>query len=245
MDYDEAYGRLDGLGTRPALVDLERTADGLEREMRTGDADPYLRLMLELCRRLGSYDLGDWDVQDRLVRKYARLALGNAPNLPLDAELGLLDHLTGTPPGAAEPAAWTSTRRDEAGRWLSALGRLEREVDDAFDPGDLPAINVAVPGGGLPAGTAVEHIQDPRLRQEYQQAVTRNRERADRYAQQVRVRRLRERYRPVAEEHIVDRYSRPPFDDAELGRLLAEHLPDATHRTALAAEVRRRREGAG
>jgi hypothetical protein len=245
MNYDEACRRLDELGSVPDLGVLERTADAIEPALWSShEAGGYLRFFEELCRRLSSFDLGNWPEQDRLVRKYANVALRNAPELPLAAELALLEHLVPVAPhGTPGGAAWQATRRDAATRWLSALRRLDEEVDGDFDPDDVPLVNVPVPGENLPAGVAPEHVSDPALRREYERTVQRNAEHAVRYLRQVELRRLREHYRPVATRAIVDSYAQPPDDTDELRQLLADHESDPAQRVAIMSQLARYRGG--
>jgi hypothetical protein len=244
MNYEEATAQLETLGPRPDLDTLDSTASALEEGLRTGDPHDYLRFVVELCDRLNSYDLGDWPRQDRLVRRYSELALRTIQPQPLDIELHLLEHaLAAVPPPETDPADWPALRRASAARWLDALARLEQEVDDTFDPADLPALNIAPAGTGLPAGVAPEVVQDPRLRQEYEQAIARNTEYILRYGRQTELRRLRERYLPVAERYVVTSYARPPERPEELRELLDQYIAQPARRDALLAAVARERSG--
>lgn len=244
MNYDDATARLDALGPRPDLDILESTANALEAELRTGDAGDYLRFVVELCDRLSSFDLGDWPRQDRLVRRYGDLALRTIQPQPFDIELQLLEHVVPTePPPEVAPAEWPALRRASAERWLDALARLERELDDTFDPDDVPALNVAPAGTDLPTGVAPEVVQDPRLRREYQQAVDRNAEHIVRYGRQTQLRRLRERYQPAAERYVIASYAREPDRPGELRELLDRYVAPPERRDALVAAVARERSG--
>ena len=242
--YEEAAARLGALGPRPDLDALESTAATLERELRVGDAGEYLRFVIVLCDKLNSFDLGDVQRQDRLVLRYAEQALGVIRPQPSDTELRLLEHAVApVPPAGAESTEWPSTRRDAATRWLEALARVEAEIDESFDPEDVPVLNLVPAETALPAGTAPEVVQDPRLRREYEQAIAENGVRITRYGQQTSLRRLLDRYRPVAEQYVVAAYARPPEAGAELRDLLERYVARPERRAALLAAVAQGRGG--
>ena len=234
MNYDEAVSRLTALGDSPDPGLLDRTVEPLESAMHTDDPQGYAWFVIEVCNQLNSRDLGDWPRQDELVRKYARLALRHASVLPPAAELPLLEHVVAVP---------THDRREFAQRWLSVLGRLEREIDPKFDPADVPLLNVPVPGGALPAGVAAEHVPDPALRQRYAEAVAANKAHTERYARQVDVRRLLSRFRPSAHRFLVASYGQEPDGTTELDDLLAEHGVADDWAAAVRAAVRQGRRG--
>jgi hypothetical protein len=234
MNYDEAFGRLTALGDAPDPDLLDQTVEPLESAMRADDPDGYARFVIAVCDQLNSRDLGDWRRQDELVAKYARLALGHATVLAPAAELRLLEHLVAVP---------ADERREFASRWLAVLGRLERELDPKFNPADMPLLNVSVPGDGLRAGAAAEHVQDRRRRQRYARAVSENQAHAERYARQVEVRRLLSRYRPVAQRFLVASYAQAPDRAPELNELLAQHPVAQDWADAVRAAVRQERRG--
>jgi hypothetical protein len=234
MNYDEAVGRLTALGEAPDPDLLDRTVEPLELAMRTDDPQGYAWFVIAVCDQLNSRDLGDWRRQDELVGKYARLGLRHATVLPPAAELRLLEHVVAVP---------AQERRGVARRWLSVLGRLEREIDPTFDPADVPLLNVPVPGDGLPPGVAEEHVQDPALRQRYARAVSENRAHAARYAGQVEVRELLSRYRPVAQRFLVASYGQDPDRTKELDELLAEHAIAKDWAEAIRVAVQQQRRG--
>ena len=228
INYDEAVGRLAALGETPDPDLLDRTAEPLASAMRTDDPQGYAWFVIAVCDQLTSRDLGDWRRQDELVGKYARLALRQATVLPPAAELHLLEHASAVP---------ANDRREFASRWLAVLGRLERELDPAFDPEDVPLLNVPVPGGGL-AGVAAEDVEDPVVRQRYAQAVAENEAHAQRYAAQVDVRGWLSRFRPPAQRFLVAAYAQSPDRAAELDGLLAEHQVAPDWAAAVRAAVR-------
>jgi hypothetical protein len=228
MNYDEAVGRLTALGDTPDPDLLDRTVEPLESAMRIDDPEGYAWFVVAVCDQLNSRDLGDWRRQDELAVKYARLGLRHATVLPPEAELRRLEHVVAVP---------AKERREVARRWLSALGRLERQIDPKFDPADVPLLNVPVPGDGLPPGVAVEHVRDPVVRQRYAQAVSENRAHAERYTGQVEVRGLLSRYQPVAQRFLVASYAQGPDRTKELDMLLDEHAVAKDWAAAVLAAV--------
>jgi hypothetical protein len=234
MNYDEALGRLTALGDTPDPEQLDRTVEPLERAMRTDDPQGYVWFVVAVCDQLSSRDLGDWRRQDELECKYARAALRHATVLPLAAELRLLEHVMAVP---------ADDRPEFAERWLTALGRLERELDPEFDPADVPLLNVPVPGGDLPVGVAEEHVQDPAVRQRYAQAVAENRAHAERYERQVDARRLLSRHRAPAQWFLVASYAQDLDRAAELDELLARHGVAEDWAAEVRAAARQERRG--
>ena len=232
MNYDEALGRLVALGDTPDPDQLDGTVEPLERAMRTDDPQGYVWFVAAVCDRLNSRDLGDWRRQDQLVGKYARVALRHASVLPPVAELRLLEHLMAVP---------EDDRREFAERWLTVLGRVQRELDPAFDPADVPLLNVPVP-----VGVADEHAQV--RQQRYDHAISQNRAHAELYARQVEARRLLSRYRPPAQRFLVATYAQDldtqnPESAAELDELLAQHGADEDWAAAVRAAMHQQRRG--
>jgi hypothetical protein len=125
------------------------------------------------------------------------------------------------------------------GRWLTALGRIQRELDPAFDHADVPLLNVPAP-----AAVADEQTQDRQRR--YDHAVSENQAHAERYARQVEARRLLSRHRPTAQWFLVATYAQNAQNlgsATELDELLARHGLDEDWAAAVRAAVRQKRRG--
>lgn len=243
MNYQQALVRLEPLRDSRDLDALEKTVDELEQELRQVGGGDYSRFMLYVCNLLSSFDFRDYEHQILLIHRYAEATLKNAPLIPLEVELQLLAHLEedfeGHGPGDSQEE-WTRKRRDRTTRWLRALRRLDDETEKDFNFNDLPQMNVEPPlSTSLPAGVAPETIQDPALRKEYEATIQRNQQKADAYARQLQLRELRNRYWPIGVRYIARAYSRPPLNEAELQRLLNEHLSDGDTRAAILNATRR------
>jgi hypothetical protein len=77
---------------------------------------------------------------------------------------------------------------DEKGRvelWLAVRAYFEKQIDPKFDPKDLPSLNLA-PKNGL-SGVSPESVTDPVAREEYIQALARNRNKAEYYRLQTQL----------------------------------------------------------
>jgi hypothetical protein len=230
----------------PRHLELDRL-EALIRELQSRGQpiadDDTLRTLMQATDTLSSRDLGNYQRQDALLYEAADLALRSGRTLPLEDELNLLAHLeTDQPDDGHVNAAWREKRRDRANRWLSALRRLDEAVDSAFDPNDTPALNVPAPEG-LPAGVAPVHIRDPELRQRYEADIESNLAKADRYAQQWRVRQLRELYEPRAIRYLARAYGTRQAESAELVQLLDEYEVTPRRRAAILAAARTRTQG--
>jgi hypothetical protein len=242
MDLNSAENQLAVIRESQDLDGLERMVRSTQEQLIRENPDDYVRLMLAVCRTLSSHEFRDYQRQSRLMRDYADAALHSLPVIPPDDELELLTYLEddfeNTQMTTAGPD-WTNKRRARVLRWLRALRRVKG--DEGFDFTDVPKINVeAPPGAGLPAGVAPADIVDPSLRERYAASVERNREHAEEFANQWRLRALRERYFPHARRYIIRAYSQPPLGVAELERLLNEHLWDKNDVRQILEEVQAR-----
>jgi hypothetical protein len=110
---------------------------------------------------------------------------------------------------------------------LHAWKRLLDAIDPTWDANDFPVINVTPPSAsGAPSGVAPHAIKDPRLRAEYEEAIERNRQKAQRYSEQNRLHKWLKRFPKTAEEYIIRAYSKPPFDVGELKEFLQTYITD-------------------
>jgi hypothetical protein len=242
MDPNSAVNQLDAIRDSQDLEGLERMVASTQPQMIREDPDAYLHFMLAVCRTLNSHEFGDYQRQSRLMRHYADAALNSLPVLSANDEFELLTYLEDDFDDAQMTTAgsdWANKRRARVLRWLRALRRVKG--DEAFDFTDVPKINVEMPpGASLPAGAAPAAIEDRSLREQYAAADEKNRQHANEFANQWRLRALREKYFPHARRYIIRAYSQPPFDVAELERLLNEHLWDKNDVRQILQEVQPR-----
>src|SRR5262249_32883350 len=101
------------------------------------------------------------------------------------------------------------------------------ETDKNFNPDDVPMMKVSPPKEtGLPAGTSPDSISNPQLRQQYERAITRNRQKAEAYNHQHRLRQIMEWFPQKAQTFLINAYSAPPANDAVLRVLLARYISE-------------------
>lgn len=228
-EYNQVLSVIDSLGKSGDLKGLERLADTIYSNWSEKNKEYYGQLMLNICNSFSSRDFGEGWRYD-LELKYAELALEKSSELPLETVCELLRHLFYTDEtvyskGLIKGEEWSRQRSARTQLWLDAWKRLQEGIDDKWDPNDLPLINVSPPlEAGLPAGVAPEHIKDPKIRAEYEAAIAKNRQKAEKYNQQYKLRRLKEWFLPMAEEYIIGAYSRRPFNYSELKGYIEKYV---------------------
>lgn len=120
---------------------------------------------------------------------------------------------------------WRNWRRAKLELWLKAIDLIDRTKDPAFNPEDVPQLNVAPPPGStISAGASPGAIQDPRLRHEYEQAIKRNAEKAERYNLQDGLRKLDSLWTESIRVYIVGQYNAEPQDVSEIRTLIDEQV---------------------
>jgi hypothetical protein len=103
------------------------------------------------------------------------------------------------------------TQKECLALWLVLLQTVDEKLDPNFDPSDMPVMRVVpppIPGGGAPPpGADPSVIPDPKLRAEYQKAILANREKANDYRLQTRLRALNERITLRAESFLRENFA--------------------------------------
>ena len=98
--------------------------------------------------------------------------------------------------------------------WLTIIQTIDKNIDAAFDPNDVPTLNVMPPplknGTQLWPGADPALIDDPKAREEYQKAIKANREKQERVLIQSQLRELNETI-PDGAVKFINRY----YPDAE------------------------------
>ncbi|MGI9105883.1 MAG: hypothetical protein ACR2G4_06505 [Pyrinomonadaceae bacterium] len=202
---------------------LIKLGDELEQKWNQLDASRYARLMLNVCQATMGADYMD-DRQYTIGRKYVRLALKKADEIPVETETELVLNLGGDAErlqGRAQhgEGEWSVARSERAALWFHAWRRLDAEIDRSFDVNNRPLLNIPAPRG-LPIGIAPEAVKNPNLRAEYAEARAANARRAQTYTRQFQLHQLEELFSPKAEKYLVEMYSSAPFNLEELkGRL--------------------------
>ena len=171
-----------------------------------------------------------------IIRQYANQVLStynpNKPdNISIGTEFALVSILHGQyiyTKGERIDEEWASYRRKGAERFFHAWQRLENAIDEDWDPKkDVPVENVDLPKGcsGYP-GMPPELIKDPVLRAEYEKAIKKNSEKARIRNEQIKLRSIRKTYFRIVKKYLVSTYSIPPYDNAELQRMLNSGVKD-------------------
>lgn len=130
-------------------------------------------------------------------------------------------------PRAPKEQEWAQQRKKDVEVRFHAWKRLIDSIDPKWDPNDKFVRNVAPPlETGLPSGVVPEAIKDPKLRAEYEEAIDNNRQKAEKYLEQSRLRDWLKRFPKRAEEYIIQAYSKPPFAVEELKQYLDKYVAD-------------------
>jgi hypothetical protein len=217
------------------LKDYEKFADEIQTKWNRRNKEYYARLMLEVCGPLSSGRFND-ERQYDVARRYALSALSEPNEIPLEVELELTGHImTDTvTPRAPKGQDWAQRRKKDVEIRLHAWKRLIDSIDPNWDPNDLPVSNLVPPlVTGLPSGVAPEAIKDAKLRAEYEAAIEKNRQKAERYSQQYRLRMWLKRFPARAEEYIITAYSKPPFNVEELKQYFEKYSIDEKTRARI------------
>lgn len=130
-------------------------------------------------------------------------------------------------------------REDEVRMWLQLIIVAERNVDRKFDPNDFPQMSVVPPreesGVRLHSGCKPEAIRDPKARAEYEDALRKNKEKAERFNFQTRLRSLCDHINHDAESRFKRLYTSSVADQEKLDHLLEEFGVSETRRQKLKA----------
>jgi hypothetical protein len=243
-DYRKVISHIESFRDSKDLDSLEKFAGEIEVKWYRMNRIYYFDLILHICELFSSISFNDYDRQLSFTQKYANLALGKSGEIPLKIELHLLLHLQEDIEylrGETKGEAWSRQRNRKAKMWFRGWHRLEQEIDPNFDFSDLPMENVIPPAGvDLRAGIAPEHIKDLKLRAEYEAAIAKNRQKAEAYNKQYKLRQLDKLFSPKAEQYIINAYSRSPFSLEELESYLELYIEDVETRSRILDAVKKK-----
>jgi hypothetical protein len=222
------------------LDTLESVVNQKATEWQEKDRNSFIAYMSKACSLLSSYDVGDISKRASLLSKYAIRVLMSG-DLPLSDQVQFVEFLMFDPPTLDE-TSWRSLREQKAELWLVARRRVAKSTDSTFDFEDRPFLNVPTPArSGARAGSSPDSIKDPKLRAEYETAIAQNSAKIQRYNDQYWLKRNAPDFYKNVERYLVDAYSRPPADSAQLERLLSQYVDDNGVRTRILEEVRKQR----
>lgn len=210
------------------IKSFEKFADEIQAKWSKKNKEYYAKIMLEICGPISSGRFNT-DNRSNIARKYALSALADPNKILLDTELELIGHVMTPMVTRRAPMGqeWAQQRREDVKVRLHAWKRLLDTIDPNWDPNNLPVSNIVPPSAtGLPGGVAPEAIKDPKLRDEYEAAIEKNKQKAERYGEQYRLRSWLKRFPKRAEQYIIRAYSKPPFDVEELKQYLDNYIAD-------------------
>jgi hypothetical protein len=219
------------------LGSLENAIDSDSQKWKGTNHVSYLAYMYGACGEISSYDYSDRSRQARLLTRYS-LEVLDSGNLSLDQSVRFLRFLTYDASDWDE-VTWRHLRLQKANLWLDTWAQFATSLDPSFDPTEVPMINIAPPtDSGVPSGSSPESVKDPKLRAEYERSLADNQARTARIAEQQYLRMNADQFYKEAENYLVNAYSRPPSDSAELQRLLAEKQIDTAASARLLAKIK-------
>jgi hypothetical protein len=136
-----------------------------------------------------------------------------------------------------DPKVRARLRSDCLAQWLELVALLDRHIDPAFDPKDVPQTRVEppeIPGSpSLEAGADPALIADPVARAQYERAIAANHAKATRYRVQTELRRIGERVYPQAEIFIRRYYKTTTADQRELNGAVDRIIKDRARKMRL------------
>jgi len=223
------------------LAAYEQFARDVQGRWKARQPEHYGQLVLQICKPLSSGRFSE-DRQYGLARELALSALERRDAIPLTLELELTGHVStiATIRDRREDQQFSQERRKDAEVRVHAWRRLEKAIDPNWDPNDFPVINIVPPAAtGLPSGVAPQAIEDPALRAEYEAAIEKNRQKAERYNMQHQLRNWLKVYPKTAEEYLIQAYSMPPQAIEELSGLLTQSVPEERTRTRILDAVKK------
>ena len=232
--------KLDSFLSNRNLDSIEATVDKESSKWREKKRPSFILYMTKACSLLSSYDIGEISRRASLLSRYA-ISVLTSGELPLHDHVQFVGFLM-FDPLVVDETAWKTLRKQKAELWLAARRRVEAAVDPAFNMDDSTFLNVPAPlGSGVPSGASPESIRDPKLRAEYERAIAENSAKVRRFNDQYWLKRNAPNFYKNVERYLVNAYSRPPSDSAELERLLAQYIDDNGERARILDQVRKRR----
>jgi hypothetical protein len=127
-------------------------------------------------------------------------------------------------------------RRETLEAWLTLVAAIDKNLDPSFNPQDVPSLNVipSVTGGvAYPPGAEPSLISDPQARQQSEQAIQKNREKAQRYMLQTKLRRLDQKLTPKVESFVRMSYTTVPGDQREVGETVKKLIKNPQRASTL------------
>lgn len=214
------------LGSTSTLATFRKS---MERVIeRSKELHPIYRAALMFNLMRNAQDVDTWKaaaLRAKLECRAATAALKRADEVPLGLVLRILEmsaHARLSFEDGKSPD-WPTIRRKRAELWLSSLKRLQTTIDPAWDPKDVPQLNLVPPGGKYPSGIAPAGIREPGIRAAYEALLAKNRRKGERYSIQSTSRKLLGALRPTMASYLVRFYTLGPAREGELKAILKKY----------------------
>jgi len=135
---------------------------------------------------------------------------------------------------------WASVRKSQAELWVRAIQMIDAKSDIDFDFDNAPEINIAAPGP-YPSGISPASIKEPKLREQYEQAIAANKIRRAKYEFQRKLKAIKSGIFKEAEEALVALYAASPEKVDELKKLLQSYGIDKRFETEISKRLARQK----
>ncbi len=236
-ELSQDIAKLDSFLSNRNLDSIEVTVNRESAKWREKDRPSFIIYMTKACSLLSSYDIGDVSKRGSLLSRYA-ISVLTSGDLPLKEHVRFVEFIMFVP-FVIDETAWKPLRKQTAELSLAARRRVESSVDPTFSFDDWTQLNVPTPPkSGVPAGSSPESIKDPTLRAEYERAIAENSAKTLRFNDQYWLKQNAPAFYKNVERYLVNAYSRPPADSAQLERLLSQYVNDNGVRARILEEVR-------
>lgn len=214
----------------------EKLATEIEKKWYKKNRAYYARLMHAICGSLNSGPQKKW--QYELERKYALLALENPDEITLATELSLTGYLVTNTFGSSTPKGeeFAKRREQDIAVRLHAWKRLIGAIDPNWSPDALNIAALEVANMGFIQGMDSKSIKDAALRKKFETAVQCRKQESKNSITQGRLHRQLKAFPKSVEKYIIQRYSHPPFNIAELKKML-DGFPDEKAKARMLSAV--------
>jgi len=226
---------------------LETMGQEVEKNWADRNIEKYGRLMFKLSVEISGMDVPA-ETRNYIAQGLALRALEKADKMPLGVHcdlLGMVGINVGKDGKPLKGNDWAELRKRLATLQLVGWQRIEKTIDESWNPDDWPVLNVLPPSGVEgPPGMDPEDIKDPKLRAEYEAAIEANNQKIARYSLQYQARNIQAYWVPATERFLVEVYMAVPDGSnpdgfKELEALLNTYVADEAKRARILDAVKK------
>jgi hypothetical protein len=216
-------GHIDSLTQSRDLDRMLAFADEIEKKWENS-IPAKSRLLAKISDSLSSYDFQD-ERQYVYSVTFAKKVLTRSDVIDVQLEHEMVSKLQSTSAyssGVERPEKWPVDRKERVQLILHLWNRIRNNLDRTFDTTDIrnrPNAKVRVPGP-YTTGVRPEDIKEPVVRTMYEDAIAKNKTKADRFNLQVQLQKLDKTFPVFVERVLVEFYSMGPSDAEDLRRKL-------------------------